>query len=130
MGMQCDATCQKCGHAFPVCDGGGFSFHLLRCDTCGKEKSVDFASLGELHGRYLKGLSGPYSIATRARDEHLRAGTPGPPISEEEYHAAVEAFLGKHRCGGRFRFDAPPRCPKCRSIDIKYDEGGPTIMYD
>lgn len=68
----------------------------------------------------------PYSVATAVRDEEVRETTPGPlPLIESE----IETLLRKHRCGGRFRFDAPPRCPKCRSTDVACDEG-PTIMYD
>jgi predicted Zn-ribbon and HTH transcriptional regulator len=50
------------------------------------------------------------------------------PISETQYNHRVEAIAGKCRCGGRYLFNAPPRCPKCRSTDV--EEGEITAMYD
>jgi len=57
MGSESSARCLDCDEAFTVCEGGGFFFHLLRCDRCGAGKSIPFDKLGELHLRYLKGLS-------------------------------------------------------------------------
>lgn len=34
------------------------------------------------------------------------------------------------RCGGTFRLDAPPRCPKCRSNEYDVDPCGIVIDYD
>ena len=42
MGYSTDAKCLDCGKVFEVSHGGGFSFHLLRCDKCGKSKSITF----------------------------------------------------------------------------------------
>ena len=123
MGAEYSARCQKCGNAFSVMQGGGFSFHLLRCDKCGKEKSVGFRELIDLHNR---SLAAPNSKANAAPGRYIPENTPGPPLTEGE----TETLIRKHRCGGRFRFDAPPRCPKCRSTDIDLDERGPTVMYD
>jgi hypothetical protein len=128
MGEATEAQCLDCGTSFSMHHGGGFSFHLLRCDTCGETKSVDFNELGELHLRYLKGLSGPYCIASEEHDERVRMHAEVEPISEEEYHSGVEAFAGNCQCGGEFNFTAPPRCPKCRSTRV--EEGGTMIMYD
>ena len=128
MGEATEAKCLDCGTSFSVHHGGGFSFHLLRCDTCGATKAVNFNELGELHLRYLKGLSGPYCIASAEHDEYVRKHAAVEPISEEEYHGRVEAFAGQCQCGGIFTFTALPRCPKCRSTRVK--ESGPTIMYD
>jgi len=115
MGSEYEAHCRKCGHAFALALGGGMSFYLLRCDKCGKEKSVSFQELRD--------LSVPHAV----RDEDIRETIPGPPplIASE-----IETLLRKHRCGGHFRFDAPPRCPKCRSTEVEYDENGPSVMYD
>jgi hypothetical protein len=128
MGHQVGAKCLDCGRTFKVDHGGGFSFHLVRCETCGKTKSMAFDVLGELHVRYVKGLPGPYSTATVEQDENLREHSPVQPISEPEYHKEIEALAGRCRCGGRYRLDAPPRCPKCRSARI--EEGRITTMYD
>lgn len=92
MGQQVAAKCLDCGRRFTVDHGGGFSFHLVRCDRCGKTKGLAFEELGELHLRYLKGLPGPYAIASAAHDEHVRLHAPVQPISEKEYHKGIEAL--------------------------------------
>lgn len=33
-------------------------------------------------------------------------------------------------CGGEFRSDAPPRCPKCASIDLEQDPQRLSFIYD
>ena len=48
-------------------------------------------------------------------------GQKGEPLTEDEYHAAAEATLGPCGCGGRFRYDAPARCPECRSTPEQWD---------
>lgn len=128
MGHQVDAKCLDCDGSFTVEHGGGFFFHLLRCDKCGKTKSIDFGKLGELHLRYLKGLDGPYCVASSEHDENVRENVRVEPISEDEYHSGIEAMAGKCRCRGKYTLDAPPRCPKCRSTHLK--EGDVTVMYD
>lgn len=102
MGHTLKAKCLDCGYKFPIDKGRGFFFHLLRCDKCGGTKSIGFDELGE-----------------QTRDNSIGCG---------KYNQQVEAFAGKCKCGGRFLFDAPLRCPKCRSTNIK--EGEITIMYD
>lgn len=128
MGHQVQAKCLDCGRTFTVDHGGGFFFHLLRCDKCGKTKSIGFEDLGELHLRYLKGLPGPYCVASSEHDRNIREHVPVEPISEDEYHRGVEAFAGKCKCRGKYTLDAPPRCPKCRSARV--EEGETTVMYD
>lgn len=119
MGQRRQATCAHCNYGlFWVSDGGGFSFHLLHCDTCGKEKSISFDQIGEVHLRYLKGLSGPYCIPSSAYDKRVRETYQGEPLTEEEYHKVVEFLPKKCRCGGHFTFSSPPRCPKCHSSDL------------
>lgn len=129
MGQTYEANCDKCGHKFKLNMGGGFFFHLLKCDKCGKDKDISFEEIGEPHLRYLKGLGGPYCVATTEHDEYIRKHYPGEPLSEEEYHLEVEKIAGKCKCGGHYKFDAPPRCPKCRSEDIT-KESRPHIFYD
>ena len=44
----------------------------------------------------------------------------------------AEATLDPCTCGGRFRYDAPPRCPACRSTSEQWD-ADPTaggMFYD
>ena len=128
MGQQVAAKCLDCGRSFTVDHGGGFSFNLVRCNRCGKTKSLAFEELGELHLRYLKGLPGPYCIASAADDEHVRLHAPVQPISEKEYYKGIEALAGKCRCGGKYLLKARPRCPKCHSMHI--EEGETIVLYD
>ena len=130
MGREFVATCRNCGGECTISDGGGFVFHLLHCDQCGGEKGMPFDEIGEPHLRYLKGLAGPYSMATAEHDRDVKENYPGEPLAEDEYHRIVEEMAGTCTCGGRFRFDAPPRCPNCHSDDLEYDEDRPSVMYD
>jgi len=130
MGTESGAICNKCSKKFTVEEGGGFVFHLLHCNKCGKSKSISFEEIGEPHLRYLKGLGGPYCMATRDFDKHIQENYPGTPLSRKEYHSIIEDMLGKCKCGGIFKFNAPPRCPKCKSKDFSNDPEGQVIMYD
>ena len=128
MGHRVEAKCLDCGGVFTVDQGGGFLFHLVLCDKCGKTKSIGFDQLGKLHLCYLKGLQGPYRIATSEHDEYVQKHAPIKPISEQEYYEGIEAFAGECECSGKYCLDAPTRCPKCCSVRI--EEGDITIMYD
>ncbi len=128
MGQRVEAKCLNCGAVFTLNLGGGFSFHLLRCNKCGKEKTIGFDELGELHLRYLKGLKSPYSVASSSYDRYVQEIVDVEPISEKEYYKGVEEIAGKCSCGGNFKFDAPPRCPKCRST--KVEKTKIITMYD
>lgn len=96
MGSSTGTTCKNCRHHFAVDEGGGFFFHLLRCDRCGRTKSVGFAELGDLHSAYLKGLPGPYAMASWKHDLRVKADYSGAALSEPEYHAAIESSLKRH----------------------------------
>jgi len=74
MGCQYPVKCNCCDHEFEVMEGGGFLFHLLHCNHCGKEKRMSL---------------------------------------EES-----EKFLPPCTCGGKFTFDASPRCPQCGSTEF------------
>jgi len=124
MGSEVEAKCLDCGKTFTVEHGGGFFFHLVRCDKCGKTKSIGFDELGERHLRYLEGLPG----ASSERDQNTQKHGRVEPLSEEEYHRGIDAIAGKCRCRGKYSLDAKPRCPKCRSTRI--EEGETTTMYD
>jgi len=128
MGEEWSATCANCGYFFFVREGGGFFFHLLHCDKCGKEKTVSFDKLGEVHLRYLKGLKGPYCVASSNHDKEVQKTFQGDPISEEEYFKVVESLVRKCRCGGHYTFSSPPRCPKCHSPDVI--KGDMHVNYD
>jgi hypothetical protein len=119
-----------CTKRFPVNDGGGFFFHLLHCDTCGKEKKIGFDQLGESHLRYIKGLGGPWCVASLEADQKVRDTFPGEPLDEKEYHTFVEEFAGTCSCGGTYTFDAKPRCPRCHSSEYIQDPHGERAFYD
>jgi hypothetical protein len=128
MGQTYRAECKECGYKFEISEGGGFTFHKLRCDACGTSKSISFREIGEPHLRYIKGLKIPYSMLTEESDREIQENYPGEPLSESDYYAAVEKIAGKCRCGGLFKFEAGPRCPKCRSTQLA--RGETTICYD
>ena len=130
MGQRYWAICNDCGHKFLVSEGGGFFFHLLKCEKCGEDKSIDFNELGDVHLGYLKGLPGPYCVATSEHDEYVRENYPGKPLTDEEYHREVENIVGKCKCGGQYKFYAPPRCQKCKSKNIFKDTCGEVLFYD
>jgi len=128
MGARFDVVCKNCGTKYEADKGGGFLFHLLHCDKCGKGKSVSFDKLGETHLKFLKGLNIPYCVATAGHDEYIQKHYPGEPIPESEYNRLVEEFVGKCECGGNFTRDAPPRCPNCKSKEI--ESSVLTYLYD
>lgn len=128
MGMEVDAKCLDCGHVFTVQLGGGFAFHLVRCDQCGVTKSISFDELGDLHVRYVKGLDRPWSVVSAHHDRYIQEEVPVEPITEDQYNAGIETVAGACACGGHFSLNAPPRCPKCCSLRIEEGEAG--LMYD
>jgi len=130
VGKTYGAICNACGHRFEAREGSGFFFHALHCDTCGVEKIIPFDELGEAHLRYIKGHTGTHSKTTRSLDKFVQKNYPDPPLSEEEYHAIVEETAGDHDCGGHFCFDAPVRCPKCGSANLRNDPDAPAVTYD
>ena len=130
MGSECEAICSKCGNRFTVSSGGGFLFHLLHCDKCGQDKSITFEEIGEPHLAFLKGLDGPYSIATGEHDENVRQTYEGKALSPKQYHRVVESIAGNCECGGQFRFHARARCPQCKSGDWEIDPTGDCLMCD
>ena len=128
MGHTVEAICMDCDATTTVEHGGGFTFHLLRCNQCGENKTIDFDELGELHIRYLRGLSVPYCMATAEHDKYIQEHVQVEPISEEKYHSGVADLAGKCTCGGKYTFAAPPRCSKCHSTQL--EEGEPDMFYD
>jgi len=119
MGAEYRGRCNACGTTFTYKESGGFCFHVLRCDTCGRSKMVE-------HDK----PDGPDALFSRDLSSDLEspADEPAGPIDRGTDVAAVERKVRPCRCGGRYRFDAPPRCPRCRSTDI--DRGEITLLYD
>ena len=87
--------------------------------TVARLKVLKKTSLGNIHLRYLKGLPGPYSVATADYDREAQRNYPGEALSREDYESKVEEFAGKCGCGRQYKFNALPRCPKCKSSDLK-----------
>ena len=132
MGSATGYICRTCEAHFTARDGGGFMFDLLHCDACGATRSVSHQELGDIHLGFVKGLPGPYAVARAAMDRRIQATYPGKSLTRDEYHAAAEATLEPCACGGRFRYDAPARCPGCRSTDDQWDADpeARTMHYD
>ena len=129
MGESFYARCRNCGKETTVNEGGGFFFHLLHCEKCGSEKEVPFDELGDIHLAYLKGLGAPDGSASLGHDPETVEDFAGAPLSGAEYHRQVEAFVGQCPCGGAYRFNAPPRCPRCGAADLDIDED-PVCCFD
>ena len=98
---------------------------VLHCDTCGARTYVLHENLGDIYVRFSRRLK-PYVYGWTPQED------PGESLSPAEYHAAVEGSLGPCACGGRFRYDASPRCPGCRSTEEMWDvdETGWTVIHD
>lgn len=132
MGSRSSYICRPCGAHFRSSSGGGFMFDLLHCDTCGESRSVSHQELGDVHLGFVKGLPGPYAVARAAMDRRIQAEYPGKPLTRGQYHAAAQATIGSCACGGRFTYNAPARCPGCRSTHDQWDEDPtvPSLSYD
>jgi hypothetical protein len=130
MGIRYSAICHDCGNEFVASSGGGFFFHKLHCDKCGKEKDISFDELKDLHWKYIKGLPGPYTVATAGMDKFIKEQYPGEPISEKQYHGEIERAAGKCPCSGSYKMDAKPRCPVCKSLNYSKSEQDFIINYD
>ena len=94
--------------------------------------SVRHRDLGDIHLGYVKGLGMPYAMVRAEMDRRIQEEYPGEPLSAADYHAAVEATLDPCTCGVRFRYDAPTRCPWCRSMHDQWepDPKAPHMFYD
>ncbi len=130
MGSSYSVICKDCGTKYQINEGRGFFFHKLRCDVCGREREVQFHDLGDLHLRFVKGLPGPYCLASMESDKKIQQEYPGESLTESRYHAEVEVLMEACKCGGNFRFKAPPRCPNCKSTKFDLDPNSGMIMYD
>ena len=124
MGQVMEAVCKACQHRFRTVEGGGFHFELLRCRVCGESKAVPFKAVWDSYLAYLKGRK-PLMPEPNGADWRKY---PGKPISEADYHRAVETEAGTCSCGGKFSLNAPLRCPACRSADV--ESGKPTVLFD
>jgi hypothetical protein len=130
MGQITAYSCTACGDAFRIREGGGFFFDMLHCDQCGLARSISHQDLGDIHLRFVKGLKTPYATARWRLDRDIQANYPGKPLSRDEYHSAAESMIEPCGCGGRFRYAAPARCPKCRSTREAWSGGSVVAQVD
>ncbi len=130
MGHSTAASCAECGTKFMVDEGGGASFHLVRCGDCGKAIEIPFQQVGDARLRFIKGLEAPFSVATSDEYRWVREHYSGDPLSEKDCRVEVERIAGGCECGGAYGFDAPPRCPRCSSAEIKLDPDKLQVAYD
>ncbi len=128
MGQIATGKCLDCGETFIVNHGGGFFFYLLRCDRCGKTKSMRLDDLADRHTRFGNGLPGPYPFSRMETNEQVRKNALAELIPKDDYHNGIEGIAGNCGCGGKYTMDAPPRCPKCHSTRI--EEGEIILIYD
>lgn len=129
MGCEFTAICLKCGHRFVAREGGGFVFHLLHCDRCGKEKMILFRDLGDIHLRYLMSLDPSVASSISSFPSVTGEIDSLSPIGEDEYLSAVEQYAGYCECGGRFLFEAAIKCPQCGSKEFSKDPSGREVFY-
>ncbi len=109
MGHSYDAICQHCEGRFRVDVGPGMSFHNLHCDRCGKSKFIGFDEIDKLQGK---------------KHNPVRA------YDDADYQAKLEQLVGSCPCKGRFRFNAPSRCPQFRGTSFSRDPNGHDWLYD
>jgi hypothetical protein len=129
MGHGYEAECLDCAHRVVLCEGGGHSFRLFRCDQCGAGKDVDSVELFRLILRYLRGIKGKNWRPSRVLQEMGFKESPGEPLTHSEYESAVDVLAGRCECGGQFRENGAPRCPACKSIRLRTTQEM-VFMYD
>ena len=100
MGHRSEVICKKCDADFMFDSGGGFFFHLLKCDSCSKTKNIKFDEIGNLHLRFLKGSNIPYSMAGQKQWDDVRDNNEGEALSKEGYYKSIEDMAGECKCGG------------------------------
>ena len=99
MGSRSEASCLDCGESFMMSEGGGFSFHLVRCDACGETKSVGFDELASFIC-VSERATRAYSMVSAEHDRYVRVHAPVEPISEQEYWPESKPRLDRARTAG------------------------------
>ena len=118
MGRSFQAKCAACQHTFPASEGGGVCFQSLRCKRCGEDRDVSHDDIRDAYLAYLKGLNCMMAEldGSDGRTYH------GEPITRREFRRRVLATVGTCECGGRFSYNAPLRCPACKSTEVSDDK--------
>ena len=109
MGVGIGFTCRKCGNMFTFMDGPGMMFAVLTCNKCGCQEAVDINEVGE--DKFT------YGFDSKDQDKF--------PYMED-----IATRRHGKSCGGRCTFDAPPRCERCKSTDLKRCREYGRVYYD
>ncbi len=102
MGELFVATCDNCGNKFEVMLGQGFVSYVLHCDKCGQAKSILIEDLSE----------------------------DWQSMDLVHYYLELERVAGLCICGGSYKVEAPPRCPKCFSSNWAFPEFKCIALWD
>ena len=121
-------TCLDCDTVFTRTVGPTMTADNLTCDRCGRSQLVSHAAIGDVHLRYIKGLAGPWSVSRTEADAFVRAHYPGEPLERADYEVAAEDALEPCSCGGRFRYGAPARCPRCGATEDRWDQAARRVV--
>ena len=135
MAWKWQAVCRSCGHEFWALCGQAPRKWTLRCEVCGQDTSAatpDNPTVppapAEVHPSLAAERQALEELPLSASPEVVLNRAMGLyHLSDEwiKFHNAVESWFGSVRChcGGRYLFDAPERCPKCRSVEHQPKEG-------
>ncbi len=87
------------------------SYFEARCNKCGEEFTISSG-----HGFY--------SYKIKCEDcGNVKSIKTNKRTYEVSFNDFTEDEIGVCECGGKFSIEAKDRCPKCKSLDIKIDEG-------
>jgi hypothetical protein len=134
MGWKWEAVCRACNKEFWASWGHSRRNWELRCEDCGERSGFGRSSTGP--GPPPDSLHPTHAAEDQAFTE-LPEDAPGRDLLPRtidlvrmtaewaDWQQRAEAwFKVRCKCGGRYTFDAPERCPKCRSTDLFPKEGG------
>lgn len=107
-------------------------FRRQNCTCCGR--NIKCRVHGPYHGGF--GGTGTAYCDLCGRSLHYNWNDPvstriapkAPWEMSANEHERVEQYFVRCPCGGRFRFQAPPRCPECR-CSLSEMLGSDTSMY-
>ena len=102
--------CNSCGAEFEFSSGAGYGFTVLTCELCGGQETVSVSELGpEMFSR------GPHD---------------DPGGIKAAFIESLAARKHSRKCPGNLKADSSPRCPHCRSLDVRADSDGSLLFYD
>ena len=129
MGIEFEAKCNDCGAILSIgCVSGDDFSLLLRCERCGGEKFISDDEIRQIESKDPKRFSMPDRVASSDHNKGVKGDYQRELVSEEEYLREIERIAGTCKCGGKPKFDAPPRCPECTSKNI--EQVGRTSFYE